>query len=112
MNLVAANEDEAHYERAFKNILKPRVVGTASYQIVQTYIAQELKTIGFDVELDTFQDNAPHFGQLTFTNIIAKINPDAEKFLTLACHYDSKYFREHNFVGKYYLLKKPLKCTI
>lgn len=45
-----------------------------------------------NVELDEFAAVAPIFGNLTFTNIIGKLNPNADSYLTLACHYDSKYF--------------------
>ncbi|KAJ6218654.1 hypothetical protein RDWZM_009811 [Blomia tropicalis] len=34
-----------------------------------------------------------------FTNIIATHNPDACKRVVLSCHYDSKYFRDFEFVG-------------
>lgn len=50
-----------------------------------------------NVELDEFFDNTPVFGNLTFTNIIGKLNPNADSYLTLACHYDSKYFPNEYF---------------
>lgn len=50
------------------------------------------------VQLDEFQNRTP-YGELQFTNIVGRLNPDADKFLTLACHYDSKYFAEFEFVA-------------
>lgn len=41
----------------------------------------------------------PLFGQLTFTNLIARLNPSADRYLTLACHYDSKHMREGEFLA-------------
>lgn len=50
------------------------------------------------VELDEFRNRTP-YGDLHFTNIIGRLNPDADKFLTLACHYDSKFFPDFEFVA-------------
>ena len=51
------------------------------------------------VESDIFNDTTPNFNTLEFENIVAKLNPDASRYLVLACHYDSKYSREGDFVG-------------
>lgn len=58
-----------------------------------------MESLGMTVELDSFQDTTPIFGNMNFVNIIGKVNPKADKFLTLACHYDSKYFKDQVFVG-------------
>lgn len=50
------------------------------------------------VELDVFRNRTP-YGDLHFTNIVGRLNPDADKFLTLACHYDSKFFADFEFVA-------------
>lgn len=63
-----------------------------------------MKNLGWTVELDSFDDRTPTFGELTFTNIIATLNPNAKRFLVLACHYDSKYTREGDFVGKFIII--------
>lgn len=78
----------------------PRVVGTAGHEQVKEYIAGELRTLGMTVELDTFKATVPIVGRVRFTNIIGRLNPNADRFLTLACHYDSKYFPAgQRFVG-------------
>lgn len=51
----------------------------------------ELESMGFAVELDAFRNRTP-YGDLEFTNVIGRLNPQADKFLTFACHYDSKLF--------------------
>lgn len=51
------------------------------------------------MELNDFVDYTPIFGNLKFVNIIAKWNPNAKRYLTLACHYDSKYEKDYDFVG-------------
>lgn len=55
--------------------------------------------MGMTVELDSFYDDAPIFGKINFVNIIGKINPNADRFLMLSAHYDSKYFPDNKFVG-------------
>lgn len=39
--------------------------------------------------MDSFQSSTPR-GQVTFTNIVATLDPSAPRRLLLACHYDSK----------------------
>lgn len=63
-----------------------------------------MQGLGWEVTEDVFADQTPVFGQLNFRNIIAKLNPNADRYLVLACHYDSKYTREHVFVGKFIYL--------
>lgn len=75
-------------------------MGTPSHEKVAKYIAKELEDLGWNVEVDEFEDEAPTFGTLTFKNIVARLNPNADRFLTLACHYDSKFFKDNDFIGK------------
>lgn len=99
MRVVSKSNNDTHFRQTLKKILKPRIVGTATHDEVKNYIVDQLKELQFTVELDEFNDKTPHFGRLKFSNIVGKLNPEADKYLTLACHYDSKYFREHAFVG-------------
>jgi glutaminyl-peptide cyclotransferase len=92
--------DIAHFNEILDNILIPRVVGTANHKKVREYIAKELKNLKWTIEFDEFDDKTPNMGTLTFTNIIAKLNPNAERYLVLACHYDSKYFPDQEFLGE------------
>ncbi|XP_056629650.1 glutaminyl-peptide cyclotransferase-like [Diorhabda sublineata] len=80
------------------NILIQRVVGTPGHQKVFDYINKELKDLNWTVDIDEFTDATPK-GPLKFKNIIATLNPNAERYLVLACHYDSKYFENIVFVG-------------
>lgn len=82
------------------NILIPRVVGTAEHEKVFEYITDELTKLNWNVEVDEFDDKTPNFGLLKFKNIIATLNPNADRYLVLACHYDSKYFENEVFVGE------------
>lgn len=53
---------------------------------------RELQSLGYAVEQDSFVDRVPILGDINFTNIIGRLNENAARYLTLACHYDSKYF--------------------
>jgi glutaminyl-peptide cyclotransferase len=96
---IAALDDQNHYQNALRNILVPRVVSTQGWRNVQDFIVGELTAMGMEVELDSFQDQTPNFGKLSFMNIIGKLNPTADKFLVLSAHYDSKYFADQEFLG-------------
>lgn len=76
-----------------------RVVGTESHEKVKEFIVAKLRELRWNVELDEFVDDTPLFKDLKFTNIVATLNPKAERFLLLACHYDSKYFENEEFLG-------------
>ena len=80
-------------------ILIKRVVGTEGHEKVKDYIVERMQKYGWLVEHDTFEDNTPNMGRLKFENIITTLNPSAERFLLLACHYDSKYVKEFDFLG-------------
>uniref|UniRef100_A0A2A4JKC7 glutaminyl-peptide cyclotransferase n=1 Tax=Heliothis virescens TaxID=7102 RepID=A0A2A4JKC7_HELVI len=94
---LAALSDMTHFRKVLDEILVPRVVGTPNHDKVGNFISQQMRDLGWDVTENVFSDTTPIFGTLNFKNIIAKLNPNAERFLVLACHYDSKYMREHVF---------------
>lgn len=76
-----------------------RVVGTETHDDVAAYIIAKMRELQWDVELDEFEADTPIFKNLKFTNIIATLNPKAERFLVLSAHYDSKYFKDEEFLG-------------
>lgn len=76
-----------------------RIVGTPEHTKVKNYIKKSLEDLNWTVEIDSFKDDTPIFGSLEFKNVIAKLNPNAKRYLALACHYDSKYTKERNFIG-------------
>ncbi|XP_011178161.1 glutaminyl-peptide cyclotransferase isoform X1 [Zeugodacus cucurbitae] len=91
--------DVPHLRKAVNNILVPRVVGTKGHTNVREYITNNLRELNWTVEYDKFHETVPILGKLHFHNIIAKLNPDAERYLVFACHYDSKYFEDFEFLG-------------
>ncbi|XP_022916774.1 glutaminyl-peptide cyclotransferase isoform X2 [Onthophagus taurus] len=88
-----------HLNDLLDNICIPRVVGTKGHNKVFDYIISQLSALGFDIAIDKFEERTPTHGTLTFRNIIASLNPDAERYLVLACHYDSKYFKDFDFIA-------------
>ncbi|KAL1453459.1 hypothetical protein WDU94_007597 [Cyamophila willieti] len=86
------------FNQVLDPILVERGVGSENHEVVKNYIVSHLKESGFELELDTFSDNVPNFGRLTFTNVIGHLNPGATRVLSMACHYDSKIMPEP-FIG-------------
>lgn len=87
-------------------ILIERVPGTSNHTIVREYIADFMSKLNWSVDQHEFLDDTP-MGHMKFTNIIAKLNPNAKRYLTLACHYDSKLME--NFVGA---IDSAVPCAI
>lgn len=103
-------DDNPHLNEVLSQVLIPRVVGSPGHAAVRQYIEKEMQSLGFNTEIDKFTSGVPIFGNLTFYNIIATYNSDADAFLCLACHYDSKYFKDiPNFVGA---IDSAVPCAI
>ncbi|XP_075163922.1 iso Glutaminyl cyclase isoform X2 [Haematobia irritans] len=96
---LAQLSDVKHLKEAVKEILVPRIVGSPGHAKVRNYIVTSLEDLGWSVNLDSFHDSVPILGNLHFHNIIAKLNPKAERYFTIACHYDSKYMEDIEFLG-------------
>ncbi|XP_014230330.1 glutaminyl-peptide cyclotransferase-like isoform X1 [Trichogramma pretiosum] len=99
MYKLATLSDHEHMDEVLDNICIPRVVASPGHQKVKQYIKSRMRELGWTVESDHFEEHTPLFGKLHFENIVAKWNPNAERYLTLACHYDSKYEKNYEFVG-------------
>ncbi|XP_062546452.1 glutaminyl-peptide cyclotransferase [Armigeres subalbatus] len=99
LELLSNLSRKSELNEILKHLLVERVVGTSGHDNVKNYIVDYLKKLNWKVELDEFEDQTPIFGKLKFANIVATSNPNAERFLVLACHYDSKYFQNQVFIG-------------
>lgn len=91
--------DIKYFNKILDNILVPRVVGSVGHAAVKKFIIQTMEDLHWKVETDKFTDKTPNMGVLEFENIIATLNPKAERFLVMACHFDSKYFPNDEFLG-------------
>ncbi|XP_043483781.1 glutaminyl-peptide cyclotransferase-like isoform X2 [Leptopilina heterotoma] len=99
INTLAQLSNLTHMDEILDNICVERVVGTEKHEEVKEYIHNSMADLGWSVEIDEFYADTPIFGNLKFSNVIAKLNPHATRYLTLACHYDSKYMFGMKFVG-------------
>lgn len=99
LNTIAEIGDISNMNHLLDNILVPRVVGTEGHKNVKNFIIKTMKELNWAVETDQFKEKTPNLGTLKFENIIATLNPNADRFLILACHYDSKYFANMEFLG-------------
>lgn len=79
------------WETHLRPILIERLPGSQGSLAVQQHITSVLSSLsaGWSIDLDSFRSSTPR-GQVTFTNIVATLDPSAPRRLLLACHYDSK----------------------
>jgi len=87
---VASLSNMQTFDMTLDPILVPRVVGTPNHAKVRQYIIDQMATLGWNIETDQFTSNTP-VGRKEFTNVIATLDPKANRRLVLACHYDSKF---------------------
>lgn len=90
-HLAAQVNGKRLMETYLRPILIERLPGTPGSLSVRQHITATLSSLsaGWDIDLDSFQSPTPR-GRVTFTNIIATLDPGAPRRLLLACHYDSK----------------------
>ncbi|XP_071761918.2 glutaminyl-peptide cyclotransferase [Centroberyx gerrardi] len=81
------------WQRDLRPLLVTRYPGSAGSQAVQEHIKTTLGSLGagWEVTEDRFESHTP-YGPMTFTNLVATLDPSAKRRLVLACHYDSKYY--------------------
>lgn len=97
---LAKLSNVTYIEEILDNILIPRAVGTHNHEFVYEYIVDELIKLKWHVDFEVFE-NTTDYGRRLFKNVIATLNPNAERYLVLACHYDSTNSTNTNFVGKF-----------
>ena len=86
-----------HVERLVA--IGPRVAGTPGGAKAREYLVSELKKInGVQVQVRTFDADTPH-GRLSMANVIAILPGQRPDVLMVAGHYDTKLFKEFQFVG-------------
>ncbi len=90
-------------EKAFAHVreqvsIGARPAGSPSLARARDYIIKQLKAANLNVTIDEFRQPTP-LGERNFANIIAEIPGESADQLIIASHYDSKYYRDMNFVG-------------
>lgn len=99
LNSLVRLSDTDRFNATLAQILVPRVVGSPGHTAVRQFIQHKMSGLRWHLDSDRFDEATPNMGTLTFENIIATLNPAAERYLVLACHYDSKYFADSEFLG-------------
>ena len=86
---------------ALSRLLVPRTAGSQNLTDLQNMVTAHFTRLKWTVEKDTFDAMTP-YGVKTFTNLIFKHDPEANRRLVLSAHLDSKFFPTHpedQFVG-------------
>ncbi|GAB6025089.1 hypothetical protein CHUAL_010523 [Chamberlinius hualienensis] len=89
LTLISGLSNQVLFNSTLSKIAVPRVLGTKGHEDVKSFIINSMRSLNWDVELDIFSQDTV-IGHHQFTNIIATLDPDAQRHLVLACHYDSK----------------------
>ncbi len=90
-------------EQAFAHVreqvaIGARPAGSPGLARAREYIIKQLKSYNLNVTTDEFRQPTP-IGERTFVNIIAELPGESAEELIVASHYDTKYYRDMNFVG-------------
>ena len=94
-------------ERAMEHVraqvaFGPRPPGSPALQRCREYIAEQMKSFGYEIEEDVFIADTP-YGPIEMKNLIARrtnVNiKEGKGVIALASHYDTKLMEGKNFVG-------------
>ncbi len=90
-------------ERAMDHVKKqveigPRVSGSPELARTRDYIVNTLKGLGMAVRLDEFTATTP-IGEKKMVNVTAEIPGESQNVIILSSHYETKYFKDMQFVG-------------
>ena len=76
----------------------PRIPGSPELAKTRDYITSILKKSGVTVSTDEFNATTP-LGEKKMVNIIAEIKGESPDVIVIGSHYDTKYFKDMQFVG-------------
>jgi len=101
-SIVKQHNIDFFWSHHLKPILIERIPGTKNHELVRKHIISRMKNLnaGWHIELDTFVDKPPEpYKEVEFSSIIATLNPNAKRKLTIVCHYESKIMEEGVFLA-------------
>ncbi|OYT11653.1 MAG: glutamine cyclotransferase [Bacteroidetes bacterium 4572_112] len=90
------NADSAYKYVAEQVAFGPRVPGTDAHKQCATYFVNFFENLNIKVYQQDFKARSFDGKTLEGKNIIAAINPDAEKRILLSAHWDSRPFADHD----------------
>ncbi len=85
------NQDSAYAYVAAQVAFGPRVPNSEAHRQCRDWLAAKLASFGAKVTLQDFTATAYTGQQLQCTNIIGSFNPEAQKRIVLAAHWDSRF---------------------
>ena len=88
------NADSAYTFISHQVAFGPRIPNTTSHQKAQEYYAQQFKKFGASVFVQEFEASTFDRKRLRLKNIIASFNPDKQKRVLLAAHWDTRPFAD------------------
>lgn len=94
---------EVSGERALEEVrnfvqLGPRVSGTEGAERAANYLAERLRALGVEAEIQEFRDRAPG-GELVFRNVVGRIPGTGGGMILFGSHYDTKAGIAEDFEG-------------
>lgn len=115
LDITKVNNDYDAFLKLLDPIMIKRVSDTPGNKIVREYLSSQMESYGWIVKQKSYKAKTP-LGQKTFVNVVADlpigshfINADEETLksaqfdlnnrIVFACHYDSKYIEEYDFIG-------------
>lgn len=88
------NADSAYLFVAAQVKFGKRVPNTEAHRKCADYLVEQLRSFGFQTEVQAFEAIAYNGNKLQSKNIIGKFNPTAAKRILLAAHWDSRPFND------------------
>lgn len=115
LDITKVNNDYDAFLKLLNPIMIKRVSDTPGNKIVREYLSSQMESYGWIVKKKSYKASTP-LGPKTFVNVVADL-PIGRQFLNadeatlqsakfdlnnrivFACHYDSKYVQEYDFIG-------------
>lgn len=96
INVPTFNEDSAYKFVAEQVAFGPRVPNTPAHEACAKYLEQKLNSYTPNLLIQDFQKRAYDGTILNGKNFIAQFNPNQNKRVLLAAHWDSRPFADHD----------------
>ena len=94
------NADSAYYYIKRQVDYGPRVPNTKAHALTAEFIKEKLRAFGAEVETQEFSAYTFDGNKLQLQNIIASFQPEAEKRILLAAHWDTRPFADKDVERK------------
>lgn len=100
INVPPFNADSAYIFTDAQVKFGPRVPNTKAHQLTGDYLIHELKRFGGTLYVQSFEATTFDGKKVNLRNIIASFNPDKQKRIALASHWDTRPFADKDSLKK------------